>query len=103
MLTVCPILTKYAVPALFGAATKTFLDYKIKKVSISNLLVNLAMNSIIAVGFGSFSAHAFVGEFPSKDHFGFAIAFLGGAIGVNIILGLVSVDWREAIQSRINK
>ena len=73
MLTTSSILMKYAIPALFGSATKTYLDYKSKKVSAPTVVVSLIMNSIVAVGFGSFAAHAFVGEFPSKDHFGYAI------------------------------
>jgi hypothetical protein len=103
MITIEPLITKYALSALFGAATKTYLDYQTKKVSISELLVGLVANSIIAVGFGSISAYAFVGEFPSKDHFGYAIAFLTGAVGVNVIMGLLSVDWKAVIQRRLGK
>ena len=103
MLSALPILSKYAIPTLFGAATKTFLDYKIKKAPVTELIVNLFMNSVVAMGFGAFAAHAFVGEFPDKLHFGYAIAFLGGALGVNVILGFASVDWKEAIQSRLDK
>jgi hypothetical protein len=103
MLTVTPILFKYAIPAVFGAATKSYLDYQAKKVSICVLLTTFVMNSIVAVGVGSFSAYAFVGEFPDKIHFGYAIAFLGGAVGVNVLMALTSVDWKEAIQSRLNK
>jgi len=103
MLTTGSILMKYAIPALFGSATKTYLDYKIEKVSAPTVVVSLVMNSIIAVGFGSFTAHAFVGEFPSKDHFGYAIAFLAGAVGVNIIMGLLAINWTEVIQKRLSK
>lgn len=103
MLTTSSILMKYAIPALFGSATKTYLDYKSKKVSAPAVVVSLIMNSIVAVGFGSFAAHAFVGEFPSKDHFGYAIAFLAGAVGVNIIMGVLAINWTEVIQKRLSR
>ena len=97
------ILTKYAVPALFGAATKTFLDYQRAKTSLITLVTTFVINSIVSVGVGSFSAYAFVGEYPAKAHFGYAIAFFGGAVGINIILGISAIDWREVILARINK
>ena len=100
---VAPIIAKYAIPALFGAATKSYLDWQLAKTTLLKFIVNFIMNSVVAVGFGSFTAYAFVGEFPNKDHFGYAIAFLGGAVGVNILMGISSVDWKQAIQSRVNK
>lgn len=102
-MSVSPIIIKYAVPALFGAATKTYLDYQRSKATVKQLLVSLIMNSIVAVGVGAFSAHAFVGEYPGKEHFGYAIAFFSGAVGINIILGISAIDWKEVILSRVNK
>jgi len=102
MLTTIPII-KYALPALLGAATKTYLDWKENKVGFGAVIAALIMNSVIAFGVGALSAHAFTLEFPEKEHFGYSIAFFGGAIGVNVVMALYTVDWKQIIESRIKK
>ena len=98
-----PILSKYAAPALFGAATKTYFDYKRNKVTICKLLLAWIANSFFALGLGVIAAHTFIHEYPANEHFAYPIAYLAGAIGINILSGLTAINWRKAIQSRVDK
>lgn len=97
------ILSKYAAPALFGAATKTYLDYKREKVRLTRLIINLFLNSIFALGFGSMVANAFYYEFPDKEHLTYAVAYFAGAVGINILAGLLAINWEGIITSRLRK
>lgn len=95
------VMSKYVIPALFGAATKTYFDFKRQKVSLCKLISNLILNSIFAAGFGSMVAHTFAQEFPTKDHLVFVVAYFAGAVGINILAGLLAINWESIITSRL--
>jgi len=92
---------KYGLSAIFGAATKTYFDYKKSKVGLLTLIRAFCVNSAFALGLASMAVHIFIQEYPSKEHFSYAVAYLAGAIGINILAGLVAIDWKQVIRRRL--
>lgn len=99
--TVVAITSKYWTAALFGAASKTAVAYHKKKTTKLVLLRDFLLNSLFAILVGSYAAHLFFIEFPEKEHFSYPVAYFAGAVGTNLITGLMSINWQDAIEKRL--
>ena len=96
---------EFGASALFGAATKTYFDAqsiedckKRRKI----ILISFIINSVFAGLIGPHIAHLFVETLPEWSDFGVAVAYLSGALSLNIMVGLLSIRWGDVISSRLN-
>lgn len=96
-------IIEYALPAVIGAATRTYMDCRDNAVDFFTVLGMFFMNAIIAVSAGCYCAYLFVNAYPDEQHFGYSIASLAGATALSIILGAAKVEWRKLVQSLVSK
>ena len=100
-------LYEFGAAAIFGAATKTYFDYRSDlakgedcRSRLLKVLVSLLINSIFAALVAPHIAVLFITSLPSWSSFGVAIAYLAGALSLNIMFGLLSVKWEDVIKKR---
>jgi len=93
----------FGVYAICGAATKTYLDWKAEKQELKIVILAGIANSLFAVTVGSHLAALFVSRVPNWDDFGEVVAYLCGAVAINIVAGLVTVNWKDIITSKLTR
>lgn len=101
------VMYEFGAAAIFGAASKTYIDwknhnatqkdaaYKTQRQKALVVLGAFIVNSIFAVTLGSHAADLFVTTLPEWSNFGKAVAYLTGAVAINIMSGLVALNWRD--------
>lgn len=92
------IIGKYAIPAMLGASTKTYFDYTRKIASKKQLVKDFLLNSLFALVGGGYAAHTFVIEYPHKEHLSYPLAYCVGALSINIITALLSMNWDRVVE-----
>ena len=97
------IIYEFGAAALFGAWTKTYFDYKGKNERLKGVAIAFVSNSLFAGFIASHAADLFVTSLPEWSSFGMAVAYLSGALCLNIMFGLLSIKWGDVIQKRLNK
>jgi len=97
------IIYEFGAAALFGAWTKTYLDYKGKNERLKGVIIAFLSNSLFAGFIATHAADLFVSHLPKWSSFGIAVAYLSGALCLNIMFGLLSIKWGEVIQKRLTK
>ena len=95
------IIYEFGASAIFGAATKTYFDWKNQKQRALVVLGAFIANSIFAVMVGSHVADLFVTTLPQWSNFGKAVAYITGAVAINVMSGLVAINWKDIIVSRL--
>jgi hypothetical protein len=93
---------KFGEWAVYGAATKTYLDYKAKKQRFKELIIALIFNTSFSLIVGSQIADIFVTALPDYTIFGRGVAYLSSALAVNIMAGLLAVNWQKLIEKRLS-
>lgn len=91
------------IAAFCGAASKTYLDWKAepKKRNMMTVLGALVANSAFALATAPHLAELFVETLPEWSNFGKVVAYLSGAICINIMSALLTIRWKEVIASRL--
>jgi len=97
------IIYEFGAAALFGAWTKTYFDYKDKNERLKGVLIAFLSNSIFAGLIASHVADLFVKQLPEWSSFGLAVAYISGALCLNIMWGLLSIKWGDVIKARLIK
>jgi len=97
------IIYEFGAAAIFGAGTKTYFDCKGKDEKLTRIMIAFLSNSLFAGFIASHAANLFVTSLPEWSSFGIAVAYLSGALCLNIMFGLLSIKWGEVIQKRLNK
>ncbi len=87
--------------ALFGVATKTYVEFKKGATSTWVLIRNFISNSFISVGIAYHAVGVVAEVYPDYPSFQLPIAWLSGAIGLNVILGLTSIQWVGLFTKRL--
>ena len=99
---------------MFGAVTKAYLDWRAdgsassaefgtpeRKRRMKLLFIGFIANSIFALFAGSHIACLFVTLLPEWSAFGKAVAYLSGAVAINVLAGLLAINWKNVILSKI--
>ena len=96
-------LYEFGIAAIFGAATKTYFDYKKTGEKLPRVLTSLLINSAFAALVAPHIAQLFITALPEWSAFGIAISYLAGALTLNVMFGLLSIKWGDVISKRLNK
>lgn len=95
------VIYEFWVASFCGAATKTYLDWKAQRQRLAVMLCALTANSTFAVVVGPHMAELFITTLPQWSNFGKAVAYLSGAIAINIMSALLSISWKEIILAKL--
>lgn len=89
------------IAAFFGAASKTYLDWRAEKQQSVVVLWALVANTAFALMVGPHVAELFIETLPEWSNFGKAVAYLAGALATNVMSGLVAIKWKDVILTRL--
>ncbi|MBL4761519.1 MAG: hypothetical protein JKY93_02335 [Gammaproteobacteria bacterium] len=96
-------LALVAVAALFGASTRTFFEYQRDKCTAWRLIRSLAINSFFSLGLALLCVFVFLRFYPTEETLAVGLAYMTGAIGLNIVFGFYQIEWKSTIESRLPK